>query len=68
MEDSIITRGNKILHITRRGILRGIYMRVDTMRVIYTAQRFSMEASFTIHENDFTNMTSHNKVSLVSAY
>ena len=53
VEASIITRGNKILHMTKRGISRGIYTRVYTTRVIDTARLLAVEASYTIHENDY---------------
>ena len=53
LESSTITRGNKILHVTRRGISCGIYMRVYMTHVIYTAQLLAVEASYTIHGNDY---------------
>ena len=42
---SIITCGNKILHITRRGISHGIYIRVYMTYVIYTVWLLDVEAS-----------------------
>ena len=53
VESSIITCGNKILHVTRRGISCGIYTRVYTTRVICMARLLAMEASYTIHVNDY---------------
>ena len=52
VENSTITCGNKILHVTRHGILHGIYMQVYTTCVIYTGQLLAMEVSYTIHEKD----------------
>ena len=49
----IITHGNKILHMTRHGISRGIYTRVHMTQVIYTARLLAVKASYTIHENDY---------------
>ena len=37
----------------RCGILHGIYMRFYMTRVIYTAQLLAVEASYTIHKNDY---------------
>ena len=48
VESLIITRGNKILHVTRRGISNGIYTRVYTIHVIYTGRLLAVEASYTI--------------------
>ena len=45
VEDSIITSGNKILHMTRHGISRGIYMRFFMTHIIYMARLLAMEAS-----------------------
>ena len=45
--------GNKILHVTRHGISCGIYTRVYTTHVIYTARLLTVEASYTIHENNY---------------
>ena len=53
VESSIITRGNKILHIMRRGISCNIYTWVYTARVISMPQLLAMEASYTIHENNY---------------
>ena len=53
MKSSIITCGNNILHVMRCDILRGIYTQVYTTRVIYTAWLLAMEASYTIHGNDY---------------
>ena len=53
VESSIITRGNKILHVTRCGILRGIYPQVYTTHVIYTGRLLAVEASYTIHGNNY---------------
>ena len=52
VESSTITRGNKILHVTRHGILHGIYTLVYTTHVIYMAQLLAVEVSYIIHEND----------------
>ena len=53
METSIISRENKILHMTRRGISLGIHMWVYMTCVFYTARLLAMEASYTIHESDY---------------
>ena len=49
----IITHGNKILHVTRRGISRGIYMQIYLTCVIYTVQLLATDASNKINENDY---------------
>ena len=53
VEASIISHENKILYVMRHDILHGIYMWVYTTHVIYTAQLLAVEASYTIHENDY---------------
>ena len=53
VESSIITHGIKILHLTRCGVSRGIYTQVYMTRVIYTGRLLAMEASYTIHDNDY---------------
>ena len=53
MESCIITHGNKILHVTRRGISHHIYTRVYMTRAIYTGRLLAVEASYTIHKNDY---------------
>ena len=52
VEASIISHENKILHVTRQGILRGIYMQVYTMHVIYMARLLAVEAWYTIQQNN----------------
>ena len=37
----------------RRGILSGIYTQVYTTHVIYTAWLLAVEASYTIHVNNY---------------
>ena len=37
----------------KRGISHGIYVQVYMTRVIYTVRLLAMEASYTIHENDY---------------
>ena len=56
VENSIITYGNKILHMTRRGISFGIYTRVYMICVIYTARLLALEASYIY--NPWVNMIS----------
>ena len=41
------SRGNNILHVTKHGISHGIYTRVYTIRLL------TVEASYTIHKNDY---------------
>ena len=53
VESSIITHGIKILHLTRRGVLCGIYTWVYMTHVIYTGRLLAMEASYTIRGNDY---------------
>ena len=50
LKDSINSRGNKILHVTRRGISRGIYMQVYMTHVIYTIRLLAVEASYTVEQ------------------